>query len=71
MDKLILEASAIASGPERNAAWEKAFNYLYTEVVPDTLFFHMVGYVRVNKRINFIPTIETNTSVELSRVTFN
>jgi len=71
LDKLFDEASSLASGPQRVAAWEKAFAYLYTEVVPDALLFNMVGYARVNKRINFKPTIESNTSVELSKVTFN
>ncbi len=71
LDALFDEAAALVSGPQRIEAWKKAFGYLYTEVVPDALFFNMTGYTRVNKRVKFKPTIETNFSIDLSKVSFN
>jgi hypothetical protein len=34
------------------------------------ILFHMVGYTRVSKRVNFQPSISTNSELHLEDVTF-
>jgi peptide/nickel transport system substrate-binding protein len=38
--------------------------------VPDVSLFHMVGFTRVNKRLNFRPSIATNSELQLSLIGF-
>jgi peptide/nickel transport system substrate-binding protein len=47
------------------------FRYLYEEIVPEVWMYHMVGYARVNKRINFVPDVTTNNEVRVQEITFN
>ncbi|MFV0383199.1 ABC transporter substrate-binding protein [Paracoccus sp. (in: a-proteobacteria)] len=68
-DELIAQATA-ATGDERRALWSELFAYLHDDVVADVLLFHMVGHARVNPRIDFAPTIATNSSLQLSEIGF-
>jgi peptide/nickel transport system substrate-binding protein len=70
VDEMIAKATA-ATGEERTAAWQEVFGYLHDEVVPDVLLFHMVSFARVGDRIEFVPTIATNSQLELADITFN
>jgi peptide/nickel transport system substrate-binding protein len=70
VDKLALDAAALPIGPERVAKFQEAFRLIYEEVVADVPLFHMVGYTRVGKRINYQPSIATNSEVELALITF-
>lgn len=69
VDEMIATASA-ATGDERGADWSKLFAYLHDEVVPDVLLFHMVSFARVGDRIEFTPTIATNSQLELANIAF-
>ncbi|MCZ4093863.1 ABC transporter substrate-binding protein [Sinorhizobium psoraleae] len=69
VDKMIAEATA-ATGEARAAGWKKLIAYLHDEVVADVLLFHMVGFARVNPRIDFTPTIATNSQLQLSEIRF-
>ncbi len=69
VDEMIAKASA-ATGEERTKDWQELFAYLHDEVVPDVLLFHMVSFARVGDRIEFKPTIATNSQLELADVTF-
>ncbi len=66
MEKL---ASSTTLGPERVKAWEKVLAYIYEEA-HDVTLFHMVGYSRVGKRLNFKPSISTNSEVPLEQISF-
>jgi peptide/nickel transport system substrate-binding protein len=68
VDEMIKTATA-ATGEDRAAAWSKLFAYLHDEVVPDVLLFHMVSFARVGDRIEFTPTIATNSQLELADIT--
>ena len=68
LDKVIAEAS-ISSGEQRVKAWEKAFQIIF-ESVPDVMLFHQVGYSRVGSRLDFKPTIATNSEIQLSQIKF-
>lgn len=70
LDKVIADASS-AVGDERKKLWNQAFKTIGDDIIADVMLFHMVGYARVNPRINFQPTIKTNTEVPLQLITFN
>nr|WP_289852104.1 ABC transporter substrate-binding protein [Rhizobium sp. SSA_523] len=67
VDDMIQRASA-AVGDERAKLWSQAIAYLHDEVVADALLFHMVGFARVSERLEFKPTIATNSMLQLSEI---
>jgi peptide/nickel transport system substrate-binding protein len=69
LDALIERADA-ATGDERREAYEEAFRIIHEDDVADVMMFHMVGYTRVGPRINYTPTIATNSEVDLASITF-
>jgi peptide/nickel transport system substrate-binding protein len=69
LDALIEQARA-TSGPERRKLWQQLFKRANDEIVGEVMLFHMVGYTRVGKRVNFIPSIATNTEIRIQDVTF-
>ncbi len=70
LDAMIAEATG-ATGEQREALWSDVMEYIHTEQVYDVLLFHMVGFSRVNPRLDFAPTIRTNSELQLSQITFN
>lgn len=66
-DELIEKASA-ASGDERAKLWSDLFAHLHDDVVADVLLFHMVSFARVGDRVDFKPTIATNSQLQLSEI---
>jgi peptide/nickel transport system substrate-binding protein len=69
VDELI-EKAQTALGDERKNLWRQAFKRIHEEDIPDVMLFHMVGYCRVGKRINFKPSLATNGELELADITF-
>ncbi|OLP61652.1 peptide ABC transporter substrate-binding protein [Xaviernesmea oryzae] len=67
VDDLIQKASA-AVGDERAKLWSQLFAYLHDDVVADVLLFHMVGFSRVSERLDWKPTIATNSMLQLSEI---
>jgi peptide/nickel transport system substrate-binding protein len=67
VDDLIQRASA-AVGDERAKLWSQLIAYLHDDVVADGLLFHMVSFSRVSPRIDFKPTIATNSMLQLSEI---
>jgi peptide/nickel transport system substrate-binding protein len=70
VDKLI-EQATVAVNPERQKLWQEMFRLVNEEIVADIPLFHMVGYTRVSPRIDFRPTISTNSEIQLARIGFN
>ncbi len=70
VDDGIAKASATAAGPARTKAWQDVFARLH-ELAVDVQMFHMIGYSRVNPRLNFTPSISTNSEVHIAEVKFN
>ncbi len=64
----IAEATATA-GEGRGPAWEEVFARAH-EISSDVFLFHMVGYSRVSERLDFTPTIATNSELQLSQIKF-
>jgi peptide/nickel transport system substrate-binding protein len=69
LDGLIAKASAL-SGDERRKTWQEVNRIIYEDLVSDVWMYHMVGYSRVGKRINFKPSISTNSELHLETITF-
>lgn len=69
VDELIGKASA-ATGAERAALWSELFAYVQKDIVADALLFHMVGHSRVGERLEFKPTIATNSQLQLAEISF-
>lgn len=69
LDALIEKASA-ATGDERRETFEEAFRMIHEDIVPDVGFFHMVGFTRVGPRLDFTPSIATNSELQLSQIAF-
>ena len=68
LDAVVAKATAMPTGPERVKLFQEAFRMIYEDIVADVPLFHMVGYTRVGKRINYKPSITTNTEVELATI---
>lgn len=69
IDAMIADATA-ATGDEREAKWKELFAYIQQDAVVDVLLFHMVGFSRVGDRLDFEPTIKTNSELQLSQISF-
>ena len=69
LDDMIIKAQT-ASGEERIKLWQAVFKRVNEDIICDVPLFHMVGYTRVGKRINFKPSIATNSELQLSQITF-
>jgi len=66
----LIERATVATGEERTRLWQQVFKRIYEDIVCDVMLFHMVGYTRVGKRINFTPSIATNSELQLAQITF-
>jgi peptide/nickel transport system substrate-binding protein len=66
----LIDKAQVATGEERRNLWRAAFKRIHEEVIPDVVLFHMVGYCRVGKRINFKPSIANTSQIELQQITF-
>ena len=70
IDGLTAEATAL-TGADREAKWSELFKYIHEDSVTDVMLFHMVGFSRVNPRLDFAPTIRTNSELQLDQIKFN
>jgi len=70
VDDLIERAQA-STGEGRKSLFQAAIKRYYEEIIPDVMLYHMVGYARVGKRINFKPSMATTSEIQLQQITFN
>jgi peptide/nickel transport system substrate-binding protein len=69
LDDLIGKAQ-VAAGEERRKLWQAAFKRIHEEIISDVFLFHMIGFTRVGKRINFKPSLAINSECQLAQITF-
>ena len=69
LDQMIADATA-ATGEDRGPKWTEVFNKIHNDLVSDVFLFHMVGFSRVSERLDFTPTIATNSELQLSQIKF-
>jgi len=66
----LIEKAQVATGEERRRLFHKVFYRIERENIVSAMLFHMVGFARVGKRINFIPTVVSNEQIPLAEITF-
>jgi peptide/nickel transport system substrate-binding protein len=69
LDDMVAKVATM-TGDERVKGWEGVFRYLYEDAVPVVWMYHMVGYARVNPRIDFKPDVTTNNEVRIQEIHF-
>ncbi|WP_018690372.1 ABC transporter substrate-binding protein [Ahrensia kielensis] len=69
VDRLIDEAT-VATGETRADLWKQLFARLHDDIISDIVMFHMVGYTRVSERLDFEPSIATNSELQLAEISF-
>lgn len=69
VDEGVAAASA-ATGDERRKLWQEVMRRLHQDIVPDVQMFHMVGFSRINSRLDFTPSISMNSEMQISKVKF-
>jgi peptide/nickel transport system substrate-binding protein len=69
VDQMIGDAT-VATGDERAKIWSDLFAYLHDDLVADVMLVHMVGFSRVGARLDFAPTIRTNSELQLAQIAF-
>lgn len=67
----VISGAMTASGEERAAQFAEAARMVHDDIVADIPMYHMVGYVRVNPRLDWAPDLKTNGEIQLSRIRFN
>jgi len=68
VDGLIDKATVTPLGAERVKLWQEANRIIYEDMVAHVWLYHMVGYSRVGSRINFKPSISTNSEIQVSQM---
>ncbi|MDH2328442.1 ABC transporter substrate-binding protein [Cereibacter sp. SYSU M97828] len=66
-DEMIAAAQA-ATGDERAKLWSDLIAYLHDDIAADAPLFHTVGFTRVGTRLDFKPTIATNSQLQLQQI---
>jgi peptide/nickel transport system substrate-binding protein len=69
LDELI-EKAEVATGDARKSLWRSVFKRIHEEIISEVMMFHMVGYSRVGKRINYKPSVATTSEIPLAQITF-
>lgn len=64
LDAMIDEAIS-STGEERVEKWKAVSEYIDSEILPDALMFHMVGFAAVGPNVDYTPNMTTNSSVKL------
>ncbi|MGH6895968.1 MAG: hypothetical protein ACREJ5_05415 [Geminicoccaceae bacterium] len=55
---------------ERQQAWQEAFRIVHEDLIADIMMVYMVGYTRVGPRVDFTPSISTNSELQVAHVKF-
>lgn len=69
-DQILEDATITPTGPDRVKKWKNIFKALHDEIVPNVMLYHMVGFARVGDRIDYTPTLTTNSAITLSTIKF-
>lgn len=67
LDAQVADALA-ATGDDRTTRFKAIFNKAHDELVLDIPMFHMIGYTRVGKRLDWKPDISTNSEIPLANI---
>jgi peptide/nickel transport system substrate-binding protein len=65
-----IDAALAATGAERTKAFEATFRKVHDELAADVPMFHMVGYTAVGPRLDWRPSLATNSEIPLGQIRF-
>jgi peptide/nickel transport system substrate-binding protein len=65
-----IDTALAAAGKDRTKDFKAIFNKARTHIVSDIPMFHMIGYTRVGKRLDWQPDITTNSEIPLANISF-
>lgn len=68
-DQMVAHASTLG-GQERIDAWKEIFRTQYEDLVTSVFMYHMVGFTRVNPRIDYIPDVTSNAELRIQEWSF-
>ncbi|PYE90364.1 ABC transporter substrate-binding protein [Phyllobacterium leguminum] len=63
-----VDTALAASGEDRTKAFQTIFAKARNDVVSDIPMYHMIGYTRVGKRLDWRPDITTNSEIPLANI---
>ncbi|MBM6551535.1 ABC transporter substrate-binding protein [Marinomonas ostreistagni] len=66
----MIQLAASAVGTERARLWRPVFQYVHETIVADVFLFHMVGFSSIAERLDFTPSIKTNSELPLEEIRF-
>lgn len=66
----LIEQGMPAVGEDRTEAFQAAFARIHDDLIADVFMYHMVGYTRVNPRIEWEPSLATNSELNIAEVKF-
>jgi peptide/nickel transport system substrate-binding protein len=69
LDAIILKAMT-STGEARAQGFREAADMVHDEIIADVPMYHMIGYVRVNPRLDWRPDLKTNGEIRLSSIKF-
>ncbi len=69
LDKMIDDAIA-SVGEERRAKFQEIFRFALKDHATNVPLFHMVGVTRVSDRLDWKPSIATNSQIDVKDITF-
>lgn len=67
LDELISQAGQ-ATGEERDQLYQEVFRVIYEDIVAGVIMYHMVGHTRVGPRLDWQPTLTTNSEIPLGDI---
>ncbi|MEI4472802.1 ABC transporter substrate-binding protein [Frigidibacter sp. MR17.24] len=69
LDKIILDAMT-RTGAAREQGFAEAARMVHDEIIADVPMYHMIGYSRVNPRLDWVPDLTTNGEIRISGIKF-
>jgi peptide/nickel transport system substrate-binding protein len=65
-----IDAALAATGEDRTKAFQTVFAKVHDELAADVPMFHMIGFTRVGPRLDWTPSLATNSEIPLSDIGF-
>lgn len=65
----LIEQGLAAENPERADLFKQVFAKVH-DLAADVILYHQADYARINPRINYTPSVATNSELQLSQISF-
>ncbi|WP_083507813.1 ABC transporter substrate-binding protein [Aureimonas frigidaquae] len=65
-----IDTALAETGEERSRKFREVFGKVHDDIAADVPMFHMIGYTAVGPRIDWRPSLATNSEIPLSQIRF-